>query len=156
MAMVDVDDSCQFLEDSQPKSTGLVWGLSATRRSVYIHQMNRVNCRSDFGHDDSNVNITIITIIVTCFAAVDSDSAGVWAVMNGGQAALPMFIVDAFTTTAFSGNPAAVCLVGHSQVRVCNSVFTLSRSAFVRSKQIKSNMTLIIVDSFTTYKRVIK
>jgi len=76
--------------------------------------------------------------------------------MNGGQAALPMFIVDAFTTTAFSGNPAAVCLVGHSQVRVRNSVFTLSRSAFVRSKQIKSNMTLIIVDSFTTYKRVIK
>jgi len=40
MAMVDVDDSCQFLVDSRPKSTGLVWGLAATRRSVYIHQMN--------------------------------------------------------------------------------------------------------------------
>jgi len=40
MAMVDVDDSCQFLVDSRPKSTGLVWGLAATRRSVYIHQIN--------------------------------------------------------------------------------------------------------------------
>ena len=42
MATVDVDDSSQFSADSQPKSTGLVWGLAATRRSVYIHQMNRV------------------------------------------------------------------------------------------------------------------
>ena len=38
MAMVDVDDSCQFSADSQPKSTGLVWGLAATRRSVCIHR----------------------------------------------------------------------------------------------------------------------
>ena len=55
--MVDVDDSCQFSADSQPKSTGLVWGLAATRRSVCIHQMNRVNSRNDFGHDDSTINI---------------------------------------------------------------------------------------------------
>ena len=27
--MVDVDDSCQFSADTQPKSTGLVWGLAA-------------------------------------------------------------------------------------------------------------------------------
>ena len=39
--------------NSQPKLIGLVWGLAATRRSVYIHQMNRVNSRNDFGHDDS-------------------------------------------------------------------------------------------------------
>ena len=64
MATVDVDDSCQFSADSQPKSTGLVWGLAATRRSVYIHQMNRVNSRNDFGHDDSTMNIVMaITII---------------------------------------------------------------------------------------------
>jgi len=43
MVMVDVDGSSQFSVDSQPKWTGLVWGLAATRRSVYIHQMNRVN-----------------------------------------------------------------------------------------------------------------
>ena len=56
--MVDVDGSCQFSSDSQPKSTGLVvWVLEATRRSVYIHQMNRVNSRNDFGHDDSTINI---------------------------------------------------------------------------------------------------
>jgi len=64
MAMVDVDGSCQFSEDSQPKSTGLVWGLAATRRSVYIHQMNRVNSRNDFGHDDSTINIVVVVIII--------------------------------------------------------------------------------------------
>ena len=66
MAMVDVDGSCQFSADSQPKSTGLICGLAATLRSVCIHQMNRVNSRSDFGHDDSIINIVIaiINIIV--------------------------------------------------------------------------------------------
>ena len=64
MAMVDVDDSCQFSADSQPKSTGLVWGLAATRRSVYIHQMNRMNSRNDFGHDDSTINIVMAIIII--------------------------------------------------------------------------------------------
>jgi len=65
MAMVDVDSSCQFSADSQPKSIGLVWGLAATRRSVYIHQMNRVNSRNDFGHDDSTINIVVVIIIIT-------------------------------------------------------------------------------------------
>ena len=63
MAMVDVDDSCQFSADSQPKMTGLVWRLAATRRSVYIHQMNRVNSLNDFGHDDSTKNIVMAIII---------------------------------------------------------------------------------------------
>ena len=62
--MVDVDDTCQFSADSQPKSTGLVWGLAATRRSVYIHRMNRVNSRNDFGHDDSAINIVMAIIII--------------------------------------------------------------------------------------------
>jgi len=64
MAMVDVDDSCQFSADSQPKSIGLVWGLAATRRSVYIHQTNRVNSRNDFGHDDKTTNIVLVIIII--------------------------------------------------------------------------------------------
>ena len=64
MAMVDVDDSCQFSANSQPKSTGLVLSLAATRRSVYIHQMNRVNSRNDFGHDDSTINIVMVIIII--------------------------------------------------------------------------------------------
>ena len=63
--MVDVDDSCQFSADSQPNSTGLVCGLAATRRSVYIHQMNRVNSRNDFDHDDSTINIVMAIIIIT-------------------------------------------------------------------------------------------
>ena len=50
--------------DSQPESIGLVWGLAATRRSVYIHQMNRVNSRSDSGHDDSTINIVVAIIII--------------------------------------------------------------------------------------------
>jgi len=43
--------------------------LAATRRSVYIHQMNRVNSRNDFGHDDSTINIVmaIITIIIISY-----------------------------------------------------------------------------------------
>jgi len=64
MAMVDVDDSCQLSADSQPKSIGLVWGLAATRRSVYVHQMNRVNSRNDSGHDDSTINIVMAIIII--------------------------------------------------------------------------------------------
>ena len=38
--------------------------LADTRRSVYIHQMNRVNSRNDFGHDDSTINIVIVIIII--------------------------------------------------------------------------------------------
>ena len=64
MAMVDVDDSCQFSADSQPKSTGLVWGLAATRRWDYIHP---VNSRNDFGHDDSTINIVMAIIIIIIF-----------------------------------------------------------------------------------------
>jgi len=64
MAMANVDDSCQFSADSQPKSPGLVWGLTVTRRSVYIHQMNRVNSRNDRGHDDSTINIVMAIIII--------------------------------------------------------------------------------------------
>ena len=70
MAMVDVDDSCQFSADSQPKLIGLVWGLAATRRSVYTHQMNRVISRNNFGHDDSTINIVMAIIIIITFAAV--------------------------------------------------------------------------------------
>ena len=69
MAMVDVDDSCQFSADSQPKSIGLVWGLAATRRLVYIHQMKRVNSRNDSGHDDSTINIVMAIIIIITAAA---------------------------------------------------------------------------------------
>ena len=61
--MVDVDDSCQLSADSQPKLIGLVRGLAATRRSVYIHQMNRVNSPNDFGHDGSTINIVMAIII---------------------------------------------------------------------------------------------
>ena len=63
-AVVDVNASYQFLVDSQPRSIGLVWGLAATRYSVYIHQMNRVNSHNDFGYDDSTVNIVILIIIM--------------------------------------------------------------------------------------------
>jgi len=61
---VDVDGSNQFSADSQPKSIGFVWGLAATRRSVCIHQMNRMSSCSDFGHDDSTINIVMAIIII--------------------------------------------------------------------------------------------
>jgi len=52
------------MANSQPKSTGLVWVLTATRRSVCIHQMNRVNSVSDISHDDIPVNIVVVIIII--------------------------------------------------------------------------------------------
>jgi len=72
MAMVDVDDSCQFSVDSQPKLIGLVWGLAATRRSVYIHQMIRVNSCIDFDHDNSTISIVVVIdiIIIIMFSPV--------------------------------------------------------------------------------------
>ena len=69
MAMVDVYGSCQFSADSQLKSIGLVWGLAATRRSVYIHQMNRVNSRNDFAHEDSITNIVVVIISIVIITA---------------------------------------------------------------------------------------
>jgi len=61
--MVDVDGSCQFSADSQPRWIDLVWELAATRRSVCIHQMNRVS-RNNFGHDGSTINIVMIITIL--------------------------------------------------------------------------------------------
>jgi len=59
--------AANFVADSQPELTGLLWGLAATRRSVYIHQMNRVNSSNDFGHDDSTTDIAaVIIIIIKC------------------------------------------------------------------------------------------
>ena len=56
--------SCRDIEDSQPKSTGFTWALASTRRSVNIHQINRVNSRNDFGHEDSTMNnVIVITVI---------------------------------------------------------------------------------------------
>ena len=36
-----------------------IFGGLTARRSVYIHEMNRVNSRNDFGHDDSTINIVM-------------------------------------------------------------------------------------------------
>jgi len=33
-------------------------------RSVYIRQVNRVNSRNDFGHDDSSTNVVVVIIII--------------------------------------------------------------------------------------------
>jgi len=57
--------SCQFSADSQPKSIVLVLGLAANRRSVFIYQMNPVNSRNDFGHDNSTINIVVVIIIIS-------------------------------------------------------------------------------------------
>ena len=69
MVDVDVDGSCQFSADSQPKSIGLVCGLAATRRSVCIHEKNRVNSRNDFGHDDSTMSMSMSVSILDLYSA---------------------------------------------------------------------------------------
>ena len=68
MATVDVDGSSHLPADSQPKSVGLVRGLAATRRSVCIHQMNWVNSRNGYDHNDSIINI--IVVLLGCTAAL--------------------------------------------------------------------------------------
>ena len=40
------------------------WRPPGAHRSVYIHQMNRVNSNNDFGHDDSTTNIVMAIIII--------------------------------------------------------------------------------------------
>ena len=60
--MVNADGGSQFSVFFQ--SIGLDWRLAATRRSVYIHQMNWMNSRYDFGLDDSIINIILLIIII--------------------------------------------------------------------------------------------
>jgi len=73
MAMVDVDGSIHLSVDSQTKSVGLVWGLAATRRSVCIHQMNRVNSCSNHGHEDSTINIVVDYYIIIIIIIIIKD-----------------------------------------------------------------------------------
>jgi len=47
---------------SQPKLVGLV--LEATRCSVCINKINRVNSHNGYDHDDSIINIGMCTIII--------------------------------------------------------------------------------------------
>jgi len=48
----------------------------ATRRSVYIHQMNRVNSRNDFSHDNSTVSIVVVIVIIIIINCYDCWCAG--------------------------------------------------------------------------------
>ena len=77
MAMVDVDGS-SLSADSQPKSVGLVCGLTATQRSVCIHQMNRVNSRSDHGHEHSTVNIVVELLL----SIIINTNSQLWQLVN--------------------------------------------------------------------------
>ena len=72
MAMVDVDGSWPTAQ----VNIGLVWGLAATRRSVYVHQMNQVNSRNDFGDDDSTINIVVVIIIIIIIKGHQHRAAG--------------------------------------------------------------------------------
>jgi len=38
--------------------------------SLYIHQMNQLNSRNDFGHDDSTINIVMAIIIIIIKLAI--------------------------------------------------------------------------------------
>jgi len=62
MEMVDVElwmvYSIQFWQIHSPSQ--LAW----SRHSVYIHRMNWVNSRNDFGHDDSTINIVVVIIVI--------------------------------------------------------------------------------------------
>jgi len=51
-----------YWRTQRSKSVGLVCGLAATRRSVCVHQKNRVNFCNGYGHDDSDIDIIIILL----------------------------------------------------------------------------------------------
>ena len=98
MAMVDVDCSCQFSADSQPKLTGLIWGLAATWCPGYIHQMNRANSSNDVGHDDNNNNNTRLTALCQGLPG--------WA---GTRNVKPVWILLKQETVSGSGISWAIC-----------------------------------------------
>ena len=57
------------------------WTCWSTRRSVCIHQMNRVNSRTDHGHEDSTINIIValsllLYLIHTTCITINYDVAG--------------------------------------------------------------------------------
>ena len=56
-----------YRRTQQPKSVGLVSGLAATRRSVCIHQMNRVNSCNGFGRDNSTISISMCIIVIIMY-----------------------------------------------------------------------------------------
>jgi len=68
---MDVDGSSHLSVDSHSKLVALLWGLVVTRRSVCIHQMNRVNSRSDHGHDDSTINIVVELLLLIQLQTTD-------------------------------------------------------------------------------------
>jgi len=45
MAMVDADDNCKLLAESE---------------SLYIYQGNQLKSQNGFSHDDSTINITLV------------------------------------------------------------------------------------------------
>ena len=94
MVTVDVDDSCQFSADPHPKSTGLVWVLAATKHSVYIHQMNRVNSCNDFGHDDSTTKIVVAIIIINnieCTLTLEKANRSFWSFCRASDSLCSFF-----------------------------------------------------------------
>ena len=60
---------------------------------------------------------------VKCCLLLNADVVGDggWSVAMADHDALPVFIVDAFTSAPFSGNPAAVCLVTTTHVSITYS-----------------------------------
>ena len=55
--------AANFWQTHSPSQLAWSEGLAATRRSVCIHQMNRVNSLNDFGHYDNTINIVMVIII---------------------------------------------------------------------------------------------
>jgi len=119
MAMVDVDDSCQFSADSQPKSIGLVSGLAATRRSVYIHQMNRVNSRNDFGHDDSIINIVMAIIIILLLKSRHRRRSSADRLLGRSDGGVHTVLASSFSIVAAvpADRPQGTCLCGGACAR---------------------------------------
>ena len=66
----------------------------ANWRSVYIHQMNRVNSRNDFGHHDSTINIVMAIIIITIYQSVQ--------VSKSDRVNIPAEMVESLATSSLT------------------------------------------------------
>ena len=60
MAMVVVDAICLKTGGLAAQVMWLGLRVGSRLALLYIHQMNRVNSRNDFGHEDSTINIVMV------------------------------------------------------------------------------------------------
>jgi len=94
--------------------------MAATRSSVYIHQMNRVNSRNDFGHYNSTTNTVVAIIIIILLLLLLSTAIimDYWKAVAGSEVSIQTNVLRMRQSH---------CMTAHSKVLKCNVLITVSR-----------------------------